>query len=85
MTQFFHILSSVEQQKGCVRLKKGELEHTLYSSCATEDGKYFFRTYQCARISCVDIKKEQADSAVLKIYPLPLRQDFLWLNQEKQG
>lgn len=85
VTQFFHILSSVEQQKGCVRLAKGELEHTLYSSCATEDGKYFFRTYQCARISCVDIKKEQADSAMLKIYPLPLRQDFLWLNQEKQG
>lgn len=80
VTQFFHILSSVEQQKGCVRLGKGELEHTLYSSCATEDGKYYLRTYQCARISCVDMKKEHLDSPVLKIYPMPLRQDFLFLN-----
>ena len=33
VSQFFHILSSVEQPKGCVRLRKGGLEHTLYSVC----------------------------------------------------
>ena len=33
ITQFFHILSAVEQPKGSVLLKTGEVEHTLYSSC----------------------------------------------------
>ena len=33
VSQFFHILSSVEQPKGCIRLSDGGLEHTLYSIC----------------------------------------------------
>ncbi len=81
ITQFFHILSSVEQQKGCVRLENGELEHTLYSSCATEDGKYFFRTYENSRILCADIKKEHPDSRVLKTWPMEHRQDIRFINQ----
>lgn len=81
VTQFFHILSSVSMPKGSVRLSKGELEHTLVSTCASEGGKYFFRSYQNSRISFLDIKKEHLDSSVLKIYPISFRQDFLVLNQ----
>ena len=33
VSQFFHILSAVEQPKGCVRLENGGMEHTLYSVC----------------------------------------------------
>ena len=80
VTQFFHILSSVSMPKGSVRLSKGELEHTLVSTCASEDGKYYFKTYKNSRISVLDIKKEHLDSSVLKIYPLSFRQDFLVLN-----
>ena len=80
VTQFFHILSSVSMPRGSVRLDKGELEHTLCSTCATEDGKYYFRTYQNSRICVLDIKKEHLDSSVLKIYPVFYPQDFAVLN-----
>lgn len=33
VSQFFHILSAVEQPKGCIHLQGGGLEHTLYSIC----------------------------------------------------
>lgn len=79
VTQFFHILSSVSMPKGSVRLPGGELEHTLVSTCATEGGKYFFRSYQNGRIFALDIKKEHLDSSVLKIYPVYSHQDFLLL------
>ena len=46
VSQFFHILSSVEQVQGCVRLGQGKLEKTLYSSCCDlEQGIYYCRTY----------------------------------------
>ena len=80
VTQFFHILSSVEQPKGCVRLFDGELEHTQYSSCADERGRYFYRTYNNSRICCIDIKKEHLDSSVLKIFPFLNRQDIFYQN-----
>ena len=44
--QFFHILSSVEMPRGCVRLKSG-YEKTIYASCcALEKGEYYYRTYE---------------------------------------
>ena len=47
ISQFFHILSAVEQPKGCVRLKNAGLEHTLYSSCCDlQEGAYYRKTYE---------------------------------------
>ncbi|MBQ2997367.1 MAG: linear amide C-N hydrolase [Oscillospiraceae bacterium] len=80
ITQLFHILSAVEQPKGSVLLKTGEVEHTLYSSCATEEGKYCCKTYRNSRIFAVDIKKEHLDSTVLKTWPLYRNQDIFYQN-----
>lgn len=45
VSQFFHILGSVEQIKGCVRADEG-LEYTVYSSCVnTNKGIYYKKTY----------------------------------------
>ena len=35
VSQFFHILTSVEQQRGCCELDDGQFEITLYSSCGS--------------------------------------------------
>lgn len=79
-TMLFHVLSSVAMPKGCLRLENGELEHTLCSTCATEDGKYYFKTAQNERPTLFDIKKEHPDSSVLKIFPMHRRADVLMLN-----
>ena len=63
--QFFHILGSVEQIDGCVRV--GELfERTQYSSCCdTWTGKYYFRTYFDSRIFSVALFDADIDGDML--------------------
>lgn len=56
LTQFFHIMASVEQQKGCCRLENGLCEHTIYASCCDADtGIYYYRTYGNSQITGVDM------------------------------
>lgn len=78
VSQFFHILSSVEQQKGCCKVEKG-FEHTIYSSCCnTDKGIYYYTTYNNSQIIGVDMHKEKLDSSSLKSYPL-LQQKSLFI------
>ncbi len=68
--QFFHILASVEQQKGCCKVENG-YEYTIYSSCCnTDKGIYYYTTYENSRITGVDMYREDLDSGKLKSYPL---------------
>ena len=47
VSQFFHILSSVEQQRGCVQVDEGKYEITAYSSCCNLNrGIYYYTTYE---------------------------------------
>lgn len=60
VNQFFHILTSVEQQKGCVLLESGEYEYTIYSSCMSLGrGIYYYVTYEDREIKAVDMRKEE--------------------------
>ena len=82
VSQFFHILGSVEQQKGCCKGEKG-FEHTIYSSCCNIDkGKYYYTTYDNSRITGVDMRSEDLDGRALISYPL-LRQDSLQIQNLK--
>ena len=68
--QFFHILGSVEQQKGCCRVEKG-YEHTIYSSCCnTDKGIYYYTTYNNSKIVGVDLHREDLNANVLVSYPM---------------
>ena len=70
VSQFFHILNSVAQQRGCCRVEKG-FEYTIYSSCCnTDKGIYYYTTYENSRISGVDMHKENLDGKELVSYPL---------------
>ncbi len=78
VSQFFHILGSVEQQMGCCRVERG-FEHTIYSSCCnTDSGVYYYTTYNNSKIVGVDMFKEDLDSASLISYPL-LTQNSLFI------
>ncbi len=57
VNQFFHILTSVEQQRGCVCLAEDTYEYTLYSSCCSlSRGIYYYTTYENRAIRSVDMR-----------------------------
>ncbi len=81
VSQFFHILGSVEQQRGCVRLEKGS-EITIYSSCCnTRTGVYYYKTYENSCISAVDLHSENLNADSLISYPLQTAQQINFQNR----
>ena len=81
VSQFFHILTSVEQQRGCCEIDGGKFEITLYSSCCNADkGIYYYTTYGNRAITAVDLNSENLDSGELIRYPLRDRQSIFWEN-----
>lgn len=73
VSQFFHILGSVDQQRGCCEVKNGQYETTIYSSCCNCDkGIYYYTTYDNRRITAVAMHKENLDGIELSRYPLIL-------------
>jgi len=78
--QFFHILSYVEQVYGCVETPKGK-ECTVYSSCCdTDNGIYYYSTYQNRRICAVDMHKENLSSDSLIPYDMIRNQMIFYQN-----
>ena len=68
VSQFFHILGSVDQQRGCCDVN-GKYEITLYTSCCNaQKGIYYYTTYDNHQISSVDMTKEDLDSTELIKY-----------------
>ena len=71
VSQFFHILNSVDQQRGCCQLDDGKYEITIYTSCCnTTKGIYYYTTYDNHQITAVDMHKENLDGESLIRYPL---------------
>lgn len=71
VSQFFHILSSVEQPRGCNRTKAGTFEITRYSSCCNLDrGIYYYTTYDCRRIRAVELNRCDPEGTVPVVNPL---------------
>lgn len=69
--QFFHMLTAVEQQRGCVRVKEEEYEVTAYSSCCnTDKGIYYYTTYGNRQISAVEMQKENLEGTLVRSYSL---------------
>lgn len=78
--QAFHILGSVEQLHGCVRVGE-DYEYTRYTSCCeTDRGIYHCRTYSRSRTVSVDMHRESLDGCELAVYPLPEEDEPRMLN-----
>ena len=71
VSQFFHILNSVEQQRGCCKLGDGKYEITIYTSCCNATkGIYYYTTYDNHQINAVDMNREDLDGEEIIRYSL---------------
>ena len=81
ISQFFHILESVYQQRGCVHMGDDKYEITIYSSCCNMDkGIYYYKTYENSQITGIDMYKENLDSNELISYDLIKGQQIFMQN-----
>ncbi len=71
ISQFFHILESVYQQRGCVHMGEDKFEITIYSSCCNMDkGIYYYTTYENSQITAINMYNENLDGKELINYNL---------------
>ena len=81
VSQFFHILGSVDQQRGCCQLGEGEYEITLYTSCCnTDKGIYYYTTYNNHQISAVDMHRVDLDKDCLYRYNMIATEQINYMN-----
>ena len=82
VSQFFHILASVEQQNGCTFITDPDLyEYTIYTSCYnTNDAVLYYRTYNNSQISAVKLMDEDLDSKDLINFPLINEEQISYIN-----
>ena len=82
VSQFFHILASVEQQNGCTFIADPNLyEYTIYTSCYnTNDAILYYKTYNNSQITAVKLMEEDLDSNVLIDYPLINEEQISYIN-----
>lgn len=79
--QFFHILGSVEQQRGCCEVAEGKYEITIYTSCCNATkGIYYYTTYTNRQITAVDMHREDLDGSGLIHYPMLEKEQILRQN-----
>lgn len=79
--QFFHILGSVEQQRGCCEVAEGKYEITIYTSCwNAQKGIYYYTTYNNHQITAVDMHKEDLDGNTVTHYQMIDKEEFRYQN-----
>ena len=81
VSQFFHILKSVEMPRGCVKIGKECYAYTIYSSCCNTDrGVYYYTTYGNSGIRAIDMHKENLNTDMLVCYSLKAAQAIEYIN-----
>lgn len=71
ISQFFHILGAVDQQRGCVKMPDGRYEITVYTSCINTDrGIYYYTTYDNHCICAVDLHRCDLNTTALVQFSL---------------
>lgn len=80
VNQFFHILYSVHQQRGCVKVGD-KYEITNYSVCINADkGIYYFTTYENFSVHEVSMHSENLDSEKVICYELYISDKIIAVN-----
>ena len=81
VNQFFHILSSVEVQRGLCMLEDEKPDITIYTSCINADkGIYYYTSYENHQISAVDMRREKLDGSGLIRHPLVRDEQIFFQN-----
>ena len=80
VTQFFHLLGSVEVVSGAVRLEGGN-DRTQYSSCYDTDSlTYYYKTYDDTRIHALRLYRGDMEGTRLIKIPLSFAGEFDHIN-----
>lgn len=80
VAQFFHVLGSVEQQEGSVRVEEG-YERTQYTSCCdTEKMIYYYTTYENSQPSAVRLTDKDASADKLIEYKMSFKPSIRFIN-----
>lgn len=84
VSQFFHILGSVDQIRGCCEVD-GHYVITHYTSCCNlARGIYYYTTYSNHRITAVDMHREDLNGSGLIAYKL-MEEEQIFLQNGKGG
>ncbi len=70
VVQFFHILDTVAQPRGCVRVMDGHVCSVYSSCCDAQSGIYYLKTYDNPTVYCVDMHRENIDGDTPVGYPV---------------
>jgi len=85
VNQFFHILESVDVQRGCCELGEGKYQITIYTSCCnTNQGIYYYTTYENHQITAVNMYQEELNGSLLARYPLIQGEQIRFQNKTKE-
>ena len=81
ISDYMHILSSVEQQRGLVDVN-GKYEITIYSSAGERDrGIYYYKSYENSQIRAVKLTEENMRQSTLSFYPMNKKLSPVFENQ----
>ena len=81
VNQVFHIMGSVEQQRGCCEVSEGHYEITIYTACMNvSKGIYYYTTYTNHQITAVDMQKENLNGEMLVRYSMLQEEKILIQN-----
>lgn len=76
VNQFFHILYSVYQPRGCSFSDRGSMLTHYTSCCNTDKGIYYYTTYNNTSINAVDMYKENLNKEELIVFNLIKTKSF---------
>lgn len=83
--QFFHIMGTVEQSKGCCEVNEGAYEYTIYTSCCNASkGIYYYTTYFNHQINAVDMHEEDLDGKKVVVYPVLQEETIHYQNKTQK-
>ncbi len=81
VSQFFHLLGSVEMVQGSCRTDTGKLDITAYSACVNTDlGRYYYTTYTNRQIHCIDMHRADLDGGEISRFPLQMQEQICYQN-----
>lgn len=80
VNQYFHILGSVDQQRGCCEVGSGKYEVTIYTCCCNADkGIYYYTTYGNHQITGICMHDTDLSESRLSTYPLEQGEHILYI------
>lgn len=81
VSQFFHLLSSVEMNRGMCLTEANTWDITVYTSCINTDrGRYYYTTYDNHRIHCVDMHRTDLNAENVCRFLLKTKEEIAYHN-----